>query len=94
MSKQYGKTMIPSRVMERGYPPFSKKGDDGELNMNVPIIVLDSPVMILLEFKAIHGGEGYSRKVHYHGKTWRGVMTMIADNGIGVLVSSIKPSIR
>lgn len=94
MSKQYGKTMIPSRVMERGYPPFSKKRDDGELNMNVPIIVLDSPVMILLEFKAIHGGEGYSRKVHHQGRTWKGVMTVIADNGIGVLVSSIEPLIR
>lgn len=94
MSKQYGKTTIPSRVMERGYPPFSKKGDDGVLDWIVPIIVLDSTVMILLEFKTIHGGEGYSRKVHHQGRTWKGVKTVIADNGIGVLVSSIKPSIR
>lgn len=50
--------------------------------------------MILFEFKAIHGGEGYSRKVHHQGKTWRGVMTVIADNGIEVLELSLKPSIR
>lgn len=50
--------------------------------------------MILLEFKAIHGGEGYSWKVHHQGRTWKGVMTVIADNGIGVLVSSIEPLIR
>ena len=62
--------------------------------MNVPIIVLDSPVMILLEFKAIHGGEGYSWKVHHQGRTWKGVMKVIADNGIEVLELSLKPSIR
>lgn len=50
--------------------------------------------MILFEFKAIHGGEGYSRKVHHQGKTWRGVMTVIADNGIEVLELSLKPLIR
>ena len=94
LSKQYGKTMIPSRVMERGYPPFSKKRDDWELGLIAPITVLDSIVMILFEFKTIHGGEGYSWKVHHQGRTWKGVMTVIADNGIGVLVSSIKPLIR
>ena len=62
--------------------------------MNVPIIVLDSIVMILLKFKTIHGGKGYSRKVHHQGRTWKGVKTVIANNGIGVLVSSIEPLIR